>query len=113
MLCPRCKVELRMSDRQNVEIDYCPDCRGIWLDRGELDKIIDRSLMVPPGGVPAAGYVAPAAERAPVPEHRRDDDDDDRERYRRSDDDHPESQRRNAYSGMRKRGWLGDILDFD
>lgn len=43
MLCPTCKTELVMSERQNIEIDYCPDCRGVWLDRGELDKIIERS----------------------------------------------------------------------
>ena len=43
MLCPVCKVSLQMSDRQGVEIDYCPQCRGVWLDRGELDKIIERS----------------------------------------------------------------------
>ena len=44
MNCPRCNVTLVMSDRQGVEIDYCPTCRGVWLDRGELDKIIERSL---------------------------------------------------------------------
>lgn len=43
MKCPNCNVNLVMSDRNGVEIDYCPDCRGVWLDRGELDKIIDRS----------------------------------------------------------------------
>ncbi len=43
MNCPTCKVELKMADRQGVEIDYCPQCRGVWLDRGELDKIIERS----------------------------------------------------------------------
>jgi uncharacterized protein len=44
MLCPVCKnVELVMSERQGIEIDYCPTCRGVWLDRGELDKIIERS----------------------------------------------------------------------
>lgn len=44
MLCPRCQTTtLLMSDRNGVEIDYCPDCRGVWLDRGELDKIIERS----------------------------------------------------------------------
>lgn len=44
MDCPVCKnVKLVMSDRQGIEIDYCPNCRGVWLDRGELDKIIDRS----------------------------------------------------------------------
>jgi len=45
MKCPNCvNVELVMSDRQGVEIDYCPQCRGVWLDRGELDKLIERSL---------------------------------------------------------------------
>jgi Zn-finger nucleic acid-binding protein len=43
MQCPVCRVPLSMSDRQGVEIDYCPQCRGVWLDRGELDKIIERS----------------------------------------------------------------------
>ena len=44
MNCPQCKdVALVMSERQGVEIDYCPQCRGVWLDRGELDKIIERS----------------------------------------------------------------------
>lgn len=43
MKCPTCNVNLVMSDRNGIEIDYCPDCRGVWLDRGELDKIIERS----------------------------------------------------------------------
>ena len=43
MKCPNCNVSLVMSDRNGIEIDYCPDCRGVWLDRGELDKIIERS----------------------------------------------------------------------
>ncbi|MCS6805977.1 MAG: zf-TFIIB domain-containing protein [Acidobacteriota bacterium] len=44
MNCPVCQhVELRMSERQGVEIDYCPQCRGVWLDRGELDKILERA----------------------------------------------------------------------
>lgn len=46
MPCPICKVPLTMSERQGVEIDYCPQCRGVWLDRGELDKIIERSRTV-------------------------------------------------------------------
>jgi len=40
MKCPSCDVALAMTDRQGIEIDYCPQCRGVWLDRGELDKII-------------------------------------------------------------------------
>ena len=43
MLCPLDKTALVMSERQGIEIDYCPTCRGVWLDRGELDKIIERS----------------------------------------------------------------------
>lgn len=43
LLCPACRVNLTMSERQGIEIDYCPNCRGVWLDRGELDKIIERS----------------------------------------------------------------------
>lgn len=43
MPCPVCSVPLTLSERQGIEIDYCPQCRGVWLDRGELDKIIDRS----------------------------------------------------------------------
>lgn len=48
MNCPQCNVTLLMSDKQGVEIDYCPKCRGIWLDRGELEKIIEKSE--PAGG---------------------------------------------------------------
>lgn len=45
MKCPVCKdKDLVMSDRQGIEIDYCSDCRGIWLDRGELDKLIDKAI---------------------------------------------------------------------
>ncbi len=44
MKCPVCNLALIMTERQNIEIDYCSECRGIWLDRGELDKIIERSL---------------------------------------------------------------------
>jgi Zn-finger nucleic acid-binding protein len=58
MLCPVCHVGLAMTDRQGVEIDYCPQCRGVWLDRGELDKIIERSGSAAPSPppVPSAGY---------------------------------------------------------
>lgn len=44
MKCPNCKEpNLVISERKGIEIDYCPDCRGIWLDRGELDKILEKS----------------------------------------------------------------------
>ena len=54
MECPVCRVPLSMSDRHRIEIDYCPQCRGVWLDRGELDKIVERS-----------GPEAPAPRAAP------------------------------------------------
>ncbi len=45
MFCPVCKdVRLEIAERKEIEIDYCPQCRGVWLDRGELDKIIERSI---------------------------------------------------------------------
>ncbi len=59
MSCPVCRVPLTMSDRQGIEIDYCPQCRGVWLDRGELDKIIERSLDSAPK--------SPTAQPAPPP----------------------------------------------
>jgi uncharacterized protein len=43
MDCPVDGTQLLMSERQGIEIDYCPECRGVWLDRGELDKLIERS----------------------------------------------------------------------
>ena len=63
MPCPVCRVPLAMSDRQGVEIDYCPQCRGVWLDRGELDKIIERSAPEAPAPPqppqrPAPGYAS-------------------------------------------------------
>ena len=48
MKCPICNVNLVMSERSGVEIDYCSECRGVWLDRGELDKIIDKSTVATP-----------------------------------------------------------------
>ena len=47
MQCPNDGTTLQMTERQGVEIDYCPSCRGIWLDRGELDKILERSRATP------------------------------------------------------------------
>lgn len=60
MNCPVCAIPLTMSTRQNVEIDYCPQCRGVWLDRGELDKIIERSAV----------DLAPPPQAAPPPQQR-------------------------------------------
>ena len=54
MKCPACDVPLSMTDRQGIEIDYCPQCRGVWLDRGELDKIIERTGAAEAAARPAA-----------------------------------------------------------
>jgi len=67
MACPTCRTPLAMAERQGIEIDYCPGCRGVWLDRGELDKIIERSAAEP------AARFAPAAP-AHDPRRHRDDD---------------------------------------
>ena len=96
MKCPACNVDLVMADRQGVEIDYCPKCRGVWLDRGELDKIIERFMAAE----------APAPQQAPQipPRH------------------YPEG-RPYAYEGgeggegrhysRRRKSFLSDIFDFD
>jgi uncharacterized protein len=79
-----------MTERQGVEIDYCPKCRGVWLDRGELDKIIERS-MVDRASVPAAEAVPHMPASLP---------------YRGHHDDHHE------YRGQhRRKSWLGELFD--
>ncbi len=64
MRCPVDQTVLQMSERSGVEIDYCPTCRGVWLDRGELDKILDRAAVELPAAGPdprteSAGYPPP------------------------------------------------------
>lgn len=66
MKCPTCKDQnLVISERANIEIDYCPECRGIWLDRGELDKILERSRNDEPAPRPQAPHVQPAPQAQP------------------------------------------------
>jgi Zn-finger nucleic acid-binding protein len=85
-----------MADRQGIEIDYCPQCRGVWLDRGELDKLIERSA--------ASGAGFSGTERS-----------EDREPYRDDPEEHP--YREGDYHGGRyrrkRRGFLGELFDFD
>ena len=88
MLCPIDGENLVMTDRSGVEIDYCPKCRGVWLDRGELDKIIDRAQTQAPVTAPT-----PQAGRQPTYVSH-DDDDDDR------------------YKKKRKSSLLGELFDF-
>lgn len=88
MNCPVCNVELLMSERQGIEIDYCPKCRGVWLDRGELDKIIERSMSQQPSTAPS---------------------------YRQDDRYGKHKQHRNEDHGghrhRKRRGFLGDLFD--
>lgn len=66
MQCPICpNTSLVMSERQGIEIDYCPQCRGVWLDRGELDKIIERSA---PPAAAAPQQPVQHAPQQPIPQ---------------------------------------------
>ena len=89
MKCPIDDVDLVMSERQGIEVDYCPKCRGVWLDRGELDKIIERS---------AAQNMAPQYQEASAAQG-----------YRHRGDYNDERQ---YYNQKKKKSFLGDIFDF-
>jgi Zn-finger nucleic acid-binding protein len=102
--------DLVMSERQGIEIDYCPQCRGVWLDRGELDKIIERSAAPSAAAPPVQqqpqqpGYAQQQPGYAQNPgygEHR--------DHHKKYDDDY-----HGGYGHKKKkRGFLGDIFDFD
>src|SRR5687768_10306015 len=67
MKCPHChETDLVMTDRQGIEIDYCPTCRGVWLDRGELDKIIERNNEA--GAAPPQSQQPPQPPQSPQPQ---------------------------------------------
>jgi len=98
MRCPNDEATLVMSERSGIEIDYCPECRGVWLDRGELDKIIERSESMQQPAAPAAQAPAPAYDRY---EDRRDD--------RR--DHHYAPQQQGHYKKRKKESWLSELFD--
>jgi uncharacterized protein len=102
--CPVCSdVQLAISSREGVEIDYCPQCRGVWLDRGELDKILDRVAATPAPPPPPPTMQAPE----PRGDDRRDDE---RDRDRDHDDDRDDDR----YRRKKRRGsFLEDLFDFD
>lgn len=112
MRCPVDGETLMMTERSGVEIDYCPKCRGVWLDRGELDKIIDRSLGMPATAAPIAAPPPPPRQAAPVyqPEPPRDHPsrDEDRRRHEKAGD---EDGRRSSKK-KRRDSFLADIFDF-
>jgi Zn-finger nucleic acid-binding protein len=130
MKCPVDSLDLIMSERSGVEIDYCPQCRGVWLDRGELDKIIDRAADSFGGaGAPAAPPVPapPAPGMVPPPLYQNHEAPRERPRYEQPNYDKPgydkpryddrgdgkgydrEYDRRRP---KKKEGWLGDLFDF-
>lgn len=91
MKCPHCEELLVISERQGIEIDYCPKCRGVWLDKGELDKIIERSELHAPGNYDK--------------NKNQDDFDDDYDNRSHYDD---------TYKNRKKRGgFLSNLFDFD
>lgn len=95
MDCPLCKVPLVMADKQGIEIDYCPKCRGIWLDRGELEKLIERSNQ--PYTPQKANYYS------------------EKDRHSDHHDKHQDSDGSygyDKYGRPKKRGLLGDLFDF-
>ena len=91
MKCPIDDTDLAMADRQGIEVDYCPKCRGVWLDRGELDKIIERTAAE-----------QPAQRTDEKPRYRDDDKYRDGDRYR--DDRHGRP--------YKKKSLLGELFDF-
>ena len=96
MKCPTCTdTALVMTERQGVEIDYCPQCRGVWLDRGELDKLIDRA------GPTSAAAPANLRQQARQPDFA----DSDHGRYQGGQHNSPYP------AGRRKKSWLSEIFD--
>ena len=95
MKCPIDDTELVMSERQGIEIDYCPKCRGVWLDRGELDKLIQLSA-----GAEAPRASAPAQATDPY-----------RNAPQRRDFDDSDFGKRQHGGAYRKKSWLSDIFD--
>lgn len=112
MLCPVCTTRtLQMSERQGIEIDYCPQCRGVWLDRGELDKIIERAAAPAPAAAapvpPPARAAAPPPPPPPPVQHR-----DTRHLGQRHDAGHGASYGQHGYRKKKKESFLSDLFDF-
>lgn len=107
MKCPTCPESvLVMSERQGVEIDYCPTCRGVWLDRGELDKIIERAG-AELAAAPVVAAPAPPRREDPRPTEPRYDE-------RRRDDDRRDDRYAQQYPKKKKKktSFLEDLFEF-
>ncbi|HLA63916.1 MAG TPA: zf-TFIIB domain-containing protein [Rhodothermales bacterium] len=110
MFCPVCiDPDLVMTERQGIEIDYCPKCRGVWLDRGELDKLIERAATPAPAAprAEAPRGEAPRSERREERGERYESRDGYASESRYRDDDDRDGKRR------KRRGLLGELFDFD
>jgi Zn-finger nucleic acid-binding protein len=109
MNCPVDGTLLTIADRSGIEIDWCPQCRGVWLDRGELDKVIERAAADLSGGGSRRRDDDDRYERGYRDDRDRDRDRyrGDRDRYRDDDDDYRHGRRR------KKGGLLGELFDFD
>ena len=118
MKCPSCGTTLTMTERQGVEIDYCPNCRGVWLDRGELDKILDRAQQYMPGQTPPLGAprmegsseVGYTPQYSPNEQRERYGDQERYPRTERRDDDYDDYSRRPK---RKREGFLSELFDFD
>lgn len=118
MKCPQDGTTLLMTDRSGVEIDYCPTCRGVWLDRGELDKIIERAGASGPAvalSEPARAAVDSYAPQGNRPPERSSDRASDRPADYRRDEDHRRRDDDDDYRRRPKRreSFLSELFDFD
>ncbi|MDH5528432.1 MAG: zf-TFIIB domain-containing protein [Paracoccaceae bacterium] len=111
MKCPVDGNTLVITERSGVEIDYCPSCRGVWLDRGELDKILDRAKAEM---TPAAVLAEPAARDRDLPDRRANPrlDAQDDQRRRRHDDDDDDDDDRKRRRHKKRESFLSDLFDF-
>ncbi len=104
MKCPTDNATLVMSERSGIEIDYCPECRGVWLDRGELDKILDRATADVPAAHAPQQYERPRHDEPPRYDAPRRDEP---SRY----DDRRGSYDQQPYRKKKKEHWLSEIFD--
>lgn len=113
MNCPTCIDErLVMTDRSGIEIDYCPKCRGVWLDRGELDKIIERSQALtppPPTPSPSERDTRARSDDRHDRDHRHDYD---RDHRGDRDDRFDDGERGTRRPKRRRESLLGELFDF-
>ena len=109
MKCPVCDETLREIQKNGVNVDICPGCKGVWLDRGELEKIVE--LVASDGPVPEMRSDQSRSQQVSDEPRRPSRDHDDHDDHDKRDRDHDEHGHQQGY-GQRKKNssWLGDIL---